>query len=196
MNINPALYLKGRQIQNSSMFLVMIPIIPQLAYTLIPYATYGSDFMFMVRSTSIPQKKSEIKIVKTYNGRFTVPQRTEMEHEWSCKLLMTEDSKVFDSIVKWYNLTQAVSDLYYSDAFIVMLDYNYNATKAFQLKNIYPIEVPAITDLNQDSIDEMIDFEVKFSFDDVYYNEDHLLDWVFKLINPETIMNIAKATNK
>ena len=175
MNTNPALYLKLRNLQSSNMFLVMIPLIPKL---------------------SITQKTSEMRIVKTYNGRFTVPFRTEMTHEWTVKALMSEDGKVFDTMVQWYDLAQTVSDFYYADAYIIMMDLNYNATNVFLMKNIYPIETPALAELNQDGTDDIMEFDVKFSYDDIWFGESGELDWIFKLITPETIMNIAKTVGK
>ena len=195
MNTNPALYLKLRNLQSSNMFLVMIPLIPKLSITSSPVTT-GSDFMFLVRSTTIPQKTSEMRIVKTYNGRFTVPFRTEMTHEWTVKALMSEDGKVFDTMVQWYDLAQTVSDFYYADAYIIMMDLNYNATNVFLMKNIYPIETPALAELNQDGTDDIMEFDVKFSYDDIWFGESGELDWIFKLITPETIMNIAKTVGK
>ena len=176
------------------MFLIMIPVLPSFADFSLTFPTVlaGIDFMLLARSTSVPQKTSEMRIVKTFNGRFTVPYRTEMTHEWSVKLLMTEDAQTFNVITNWYNASQMKADGYTADAFIVMLDYNYNPTKIIQMKNVYPLEVPAIHDLNQDGTEDMMDIDVKFSFDDMNFNEDGVLDWLLKIVNPTMIMNILK----
>jgi hypothetical protein len=190
MVLNPANYLKNRMLQSNYMFLVLLPLIPSglniNGISLpIPNLISGYDAAFLIRSTSIPGISNEIEIVNTNNNRFTLPKKIKIEHEWSTKVLMSQDHLWYDTLVQWYkNVHFGIAgqvSFKAPAAFIVLLDQEYIPTKVIQLAGLYPSNVPELSELNYESIENMIELDCKFTFDDINFDENNLLPTILNL---------------
>lgn len=152
-------------IQNKYMWQVVIPYVP--------FFGPGIDFTFLARSTSVPDFKREFTKVRTTAGtEFTVPHRADYaSNEWPLTLYLPEFDTIYGALFAWSAfIDEFPTDSIKTTGILSLLSLNgLSVNKIFIFKGIYPLNIPAIDDLNFDSVSDLIEINTIFAFDNITY---------------------------
>jgi hypothetical protein len=158
--------------QNTFMFHVSIPVIPMLGI---------NNLQFTIRSTTIPGYNRNKNLIRYLNRQYTLPGGREAEGEVSFTSLIAESFDDYNKIAKWfynvdtYSVGTGVLDIK-ADAYVKLLGLNETVvTHRFQLKGLYPLNIPEIGDLNQENTDGFINNDWTLAYDEIDYDETNKL---------------------
>jgi hypothetical protein len=165
-------FKKVGMMQNTFMFHISIPVIPNLGV---------NTLQFTIRSSTIPAYTRNKNLLRYLNNQITLPGGKEHDGEWSVTSLISESYDDYNKLVKWfYDVdTYAVRtnvDQIKADAYVKLLALNENeVTHRFKLIGLYPLNIPEFSDINMENADGFITSDFNFAYDYIDYDYENKL---------------------
>ncbi len=163
---------------------LVVPFLNSTINALMPSISQYIDlFTYSVIATNLPGKDREFEVRRFMNETWTTPKGEDWDHKWECSIRVSELGFELDILRYWFNYVRVAQSLEDAKGSVrlelIKLD-GQTVNRVFDLRGLYPTNIPEVKDLNHDEKTGSATAECSFAFDKINYG---VLDTIFDLLN-------------